>query len=52
MTRSSPELSDLLSDSEIGWSLNGARFNFFNFTSFAGNRVSLNFTSQEISKCW
>ena len=42
MTSSSPELSDSLSDSEIGWSLNGARFNFFNFTSFAGNRVSLN----------
>ena len=52
MTSSNPELSDSLSDSEIGWPLDGARFDFVNFTSFTGNRVSSNFTSQEISKCW
>ena len=52
MTRSSPEESDSLSDSEIGGSFKDAQFNFVNFTYFAGNRVSLNFTSWEISKCW
>ena len=45
MTSSSPDVSDLLSDSEIGGSFFDAQFLF---TSFAGNRVSLNFTSWEI----
>ena len=52
MTRSSPEWSDSLLDSEIGWLLDGTRFDFFNIISFTWNRVSSNFTSQEISKCW
>ena len=43
MTNSSPDWSELLSDSEIGGSFCDARFLF---ASFAGNRVSLNFTSQ------
>ena len=46
MISSSPELSELLSDSEIGRSFIDA---WLFVTSFAGNRVSLNFTSQEIS---
>ena len=49
MTSSSSKLSDSLSDSEIGGLLGGT---WFDVTSFAGNRVSLNFTSQEILKCW
>ena len=49
MTRSSPDVSDSLSDSEIGKSFCNARFLF---TSFTGNRVSLNFTSGEISMHW
>ena len=52
MTSSSPKLSDSLSDSEIGGSFGDAWFDFVDFTSFAGNRVCLNFTSQEILKCW
>ena len=46
MTSSSPELSDSLSDSEIGGSFTDAQFFF---ASCAGNRDSLNFTSWEIS---
>ena len=46
MTSSSPDVSDSLSDSEIGGSFTDARFVV---ASFTGNRVSLNFTSQEIS---
>ena len=49
MTISSPDVSDLLSDSEIGGSFVDAQFLI---ASFAGNRVSLNFTSWEISMCW
>ena len=49
MTNSSPNSSDSLSDSEIGGSFDDARFLF---ASFAGNRVSLNFTSREISMRW
>ena len=49
MINSSPDWSESLSDSEIGRSFIDARFLF---ASFAGNRVSLNFTSQEISMCW
>ena len=52
VTISSPELSDSLSDSEIGGAFKDTQFNFVNFTSFTGNRVSSNFTSQEILKCW
>ena len=46
MTSSIPELSDSLSDSEIGRLFEDA---WLLVASFAGNRVSLNFTSQEIS---
>ena len=49
VTNSSPDSSDSLSDSEIDGSFMDARFFF---ASFAGNRVSLNFTSQEISMRW
>ena len=49
VTNSSLESSDWLSDSEIGGSFPDA---WFFFASFAGNRVSLNFTSWEISMCW
>ena len=49
VTNSSPDLSDSLSDSEIGRSFMDARFFF---ASCAGNRVSLNFTSWEISMHW
>ena len=49
VTDSSPDSSDLLSDSEIGGSFTDAQFFF---ASFAGNRVSLNFTSWEISMDW
>ena len=49
VTNSSPNSSDSLSDSEIGGSFHDAQFLF---TSIAGNRVSLNFTSQEISMHW
>ena len=52
LTRSSPDESDSLSDSGIWWSLDGARIGCANFDSFAGKRVSSNFTSQEILKCW
>ena len=50
LTRSSPNESDSLSDSGIWQSLNGAGVECVNFVSFTGNRVSSNFTSQEISK--
>ena len=49
MTNSSPNWSESLSDSEIGGSFLDARFFFISLT---GNRVSLNFTSREISMCW
>ena len=49
MTNSSPDWSESLSDSEIGRSFFDA---WFFFASFAGNRVSLNFTSREISMHW
>ena len=49
MTSSSPDVSDSLSDSEIGGSSVDVRFFI---ASWAGNRVSLNFTSQEISMRW
>ena len=49
MTNSSPDWSESLSDSEIGGSFIDARFFF---ASCAGNRVSLNFTSWEISMHW
>ena len=45
MTKSSPKLSDSLSDSEIGGSFSDA---WLVVTSFGGNRVSSNFTSREI----
>ena len=48
MTSSSPELSDSLSDSEIGRSFVDAWL----LLLFTGNRVSLNFTSREISMRW
>ena len=50
LTRSSPDESDLLSDSGIWQLLNGAGVGCANFISFTENQVSLNFTSQEISK--
>ena len=46
MTSSSPNSSESLSDIEIGGSFSDARLVV---ASFAGNRVSLNFTSREIS---
>ena len=46
MTSSSPDASDSLSDSEIGRSFVDA---CLFVASFAGTRVSLNFTSREIS---
>ena len=46
VTSSSPDVSDSLSDSEIGGSFTDP---WFFFASPVGNRVSLNFTSQEIS---
>ena len=49
MTNSSPDWSESLSDSEIGESFVDTRFFF---ASCAGNRVSLNFTSREISMRW
>ena len=49
VTISSPDSSDSLSDSEIGRSFVDA---WFLFASFAGNKVSLNFTSREISMRW
>ena len=52
LTKSSPDESDSLSVSVIWQSLNGTRIDCVNFNSFAGKRVSSNFTSQEISKCW
>ena len=45
MTSSSPKLSDSFSDSEIGRSFEDA---WLFVASFAGNRVSSNFTSREI----
>ena len=52
LTKSSPNESDLLSDSGIWRLLNGTGFDCVKFDSFAGNWVSSNFTSWEISKCW
>ena len=49
MTSSSPDVSDSLSDSEIGRSFFDA---WLLVASFAGNRVSSNFTSREISMRW
>ena len=49
MTRSSPDVSDSLSDSEIGRSFFDAQVFF---ASCAENRVSLNFTSWEIAMHW
>ena len=49
MPNSSPNLSDSLSDSEIGRSFCDA---WLVVASFTGNRVSLNCTSQEISMQW
>ena len=49
MTSSSPGWSESFSDSEIGGLFVDTRFFF---ASCAGNRVSLNFTSQDISMCW
>ena len=49
VTISSPDSSDPLSDSEIGRSFVDA---WFLVTSFAGNQVSLNFISWEISMRW
>ena len=46
MTSSSPDVSDSLSDSEIGGSFSDARLIV---ASFTGNRVSSNFTSWKIS---
>ena len=45
MTSSSPNLSESLSDSEIGRSFIDA---WLFVASFTGNRVSLNFTSREL----
>ena len=52
LTKSSPDESDSLSDSGNWQSLNGARIDCVNFNSFAGNQVSSNLTSREISKHW
>ena len=52
LTRSSPNESDLLSDSGIWQLLNGTGINCVNVDSFAGNQVSLNFTSREIFNRW
>ena len=49
VTRSSPDESDSLLDSGIWQLLNDARIYCVNFDSFAGYRVSSNFTSQAIS---
>ena len=49
MTSSSPNWSESLSDAEICGSFVDAQFFL---ASCAGNRVSLNFTSQEISMHW
>ena len=46
MTNSTPDVSDSLSDEGIGGSFNDVRYFV---ASFAGNRVSSNFTSREIS---
>ena len=45
LTGSSPDESNSLSDSGIWWSFDDARIDCVNFNSFAGNRVSSNFTS-------
>ena len=45
LTRSNPDESDSLSDSENWRSLGGTGIDCVNFDSFAGNRFSLNFTS-------
>ena len=45
LTRSSPDESESLSDSEIWWLLNDARTDCVSFNSFTGKRVSSNFTS-------
>ena len=50
LTMSSLDELDLLSDSGIWQSLNGARIDCINFDSFTGNQDSLNFTSWEILK--
>ena len=49
MTNSSPKVSHSLSDSEIGRSFVDV---WLVVASFAGNRVSSNFTSWEISMWW
>ena len=49
MTNSSPNVSDSLSDSEIGRSFCDAQLVV---ASCTGNRVSSNFTSQEILMWW
>ena len=49
VTNSSPDSSDSLSDSEIDGSF--CDVHFF-LASCTGNRVSLNFTSREISMRW
>ena len=48
VTSSNPDWSDSMSDPEIGRSFIDA---WFVIASFAGNRVSSNFTSREISIC-
>ena len=52
LTKYNPDESDLPSDSRNWQSLDGARSCCASFIFFAGNQVSSNFTSQEISKCW
>ena len=49
MTKSTPDVSDSLSDEGIGGSFDDV---WLFVASFAGNRVSLNFTSREISNHW
>ena len=48
LTRSNPDESDSLSDSRCWWSLNDAGSGCASIIYFTGNRVSSNFTSQEI----
>ena len=50
LTRSSPSESDSMSDKEIIQLLSGTGVDRVNWVSFAGNHVSSNFTSWEISK--
>ena len=51
LTKSNPDESDSLFDLRNWQSLDGARFGCASIISFAGNRVSLSFTSWEILKC-